>query len=927
MAHAWRSRVAWRIRWLSALNVLALYAVWGTMALVEDWSHHSVLPWIFLVSLASVIILPFCIIANLVGKHAASFSGMEKRAAMDGCLFSMPQRRVLIFASWVLAGAVPWFSVLAIHLPLIPGLALLSITTIPEGFACAAWLGAMVFYFTTWSLLFARVYPLRYTFTISEQSALGKIRKVFGFLKDVLIEAFQVIFCVLILIPPAVLPFIVGITGFGLKDSFLIGAGMALALTILAFFLASLGLSRGHAQSSPEATPTKAVRRRTRWRWVSSLTKRLLTNHPLVWLGLTRSWGKFGPLRALATRGADVDPGLRALPIMPSQVVASETILLLIRTLLIVIGGAVPGCFASCFVTEKLLFWKCWLAGLLLLSFLPLTVLATEIFIVSPGRWMIRIGLFAVVIGAFVTGVPLLDRFDDMRLGVMIFVFRVGFIQVLILIGLVVLMFRVLKPGATEEPAAAAPGLSLDDVATIGGRSSARIGFFGWLLRAMGVILCLLVVASFVERWCLDSQIAGAEREWRRRGWPPTPEELCRWRPTPPDNENAAIAFRRAAHFAYRVPLPGESSVPFTQGGSCAVTNITAADYLKIREPLLKNNQEALRLAAIASRLTKTRASPMDPTRWRSETQNFRPIQPLQEVLRSIAFAQMAAGSHEEALNAMNSLLASSWAYGPDPVPPWSTWYYVAIDRRMHDAGTMLSRDSLTSSELDRLRLMVASCDVDLGLEEALLGRIVWTRFQANEARRWVAVYWQPGPSSLVPQERHASIGWCAVSAFNQVSGRTQRFHLALLDAGFRVNEVLKQNPASWKEGLDHLDVTTFTDWPLYFSPNYLSYIHQHWGNARTRHAALLTAIAIERFRLRERRLPEKLEELVPAYLAQVPHDPEDDKPLRYRKLKRGYVVYGLGADGQDNGGLEENRYGASSGPDNKPDITVKIER
>jgi hypothetical protein len=65
------------------------------------------------------------------------------------------------------------------------------------------------------------------------------------------------------------------------------------------------------------------------------------------------------------------------------------------------------------------------------------------------------------------------------------------------------------------------------------------------------------------------------------------------------------------------------------------------------------------------------------------------------------------------------------------------------------------------------------------------------------------------------------------------------------------------------------------------------------------------TALAIERFRLACGKTPEKLEELVPLYLEQIPVDPFDGRPLRYRRTESGYLLYTILEDGQDNGGRE----------------------
>lgn len=64
-----------------------------------------------------------------------------------------------------------------------------------------------------------------------------------------------------------------------------------------------------------------------------------------------------------------------------------------------------------------------------------------------------------------------------------------------------------------------------------------------------------------------------------------------------------------------------------------------------------------------------------------------------------------------------------------------------------------------------------------------------------------------------------------------------------------------------------------------------------------------LAALAAERFRMAEGRLPSTLDELVPAYLPSVPVDPFDGKPLRLAKTDEGIVIYSVNEDELDDGG------------------------
>ena len=79
---------------------------------------------------------------------------------------------------------------------------------------------------------------------------------------------------------------------------------------------------------------------------------------------------------------------------------------------------------------------------------------------------------------------------------------------------------------------------------------------------------------------------------------------------------------------------------------------------------------------------------------------------------------------------------------------------------------------------------------------------------------------------------------------------------------------------------------------------------------------AARAGLAVERYRLATGELPARLDDLVPEYLDAVPADPIDGKPLRYKKLDKGYVVYSIGPDGTDDGGKKGEEIHAEPGCD-----------
>ena len=101
-------------------------------------------------------------------------------------------------------------------------------------------------------------------------------------------------------------------------------------------------------------------------------------------------------------------------------------------------------------------------------------------------------------------------------------------------------------------------------------------------------------------------------------------------------------------------------------------------------------------------------------------------------------------------------------------------------------------------------------------------------------------------------------------------------------------------------------------------------------------HTALLRAsriaVAVERYRLRNNKMPLQLEDLAPRYLSSVPQDPFTGRPMKFAKLggsflaRSGYVIYSVGPNGQDDGGVPQSQ-AISSDRSGWQDIAFVVER
>lgn len=84
--------------------------------------------------------------------------------------------------------------------------------------------------------------------------------------------------------------------------------------------------------------------------------------------------------------------------------------------------------------------------------------------------------------------------------------------------------------------------------------------------------------------------------------------------------------------------------------------------------------------------------------------------------------------------------------------------------------------------------------------------------------------------------------------------------------------------------------------------------------NSRAQNALLLAVLALRAFEQERGAYPQDLQELVPGYLSRVPADPFGAGALLYRRTGKGYLLYSIGPDRQDDGGRpidDSNRPGS----------------
>jgi hypothetical protein len=417
------------------------------------------------------------------------------------------------------------------------------------------------------------------------------------------------------------------------------------------------------------------------------------------------------------------------------------------------------------------------------------------------------------------------------------------------------------------------------------------------------VLLLLVVLAGLVGFFVLVHRDA-VERKLaalRAVGYPTSFAELAEYTKLPEGTPNAAEVYAHAfAAFVppadeANVPLLGQVDLPERGAPLPAATNKAVSDFLTANEECLLLLHEAgciedCRYDWDYADLLKPRGIP-------PYTDALKCCSMLLE-LRTIFCSPTAANGTALACIQDQFRLGDSLRREPGLLG-----YAMRIAVRaaaLHGLERALSVTMFADQQLTQLDQMLAASAATLDLKEALITErcLAIEKFRdlqrsgSPSLRRLLhtggILHWVPGirarglPDTLDWMEKYV-----------------QAVDLPLRERTARFRELEKE--------LDRLSLlhTVAQGWvPVFTGGDRLfeldPRIQVHFDLART-------ALAIERSRLPTDELPTSLEELVPRYLAQVPIDPFDGRPIRYQRRQTGYLLYSVGTDGQDNDGREQD--------------------
>ena len=466
-------------------------------------------------------------------------------------------------------------------------------------------------------------------------------------------------------------------------------------------------------------------------------------------------------------------------------------------------------------------------------------------------------------------------------------------------------------------------------------------------LKIVVLIFVGLIALYSIYRLSLSFGIQRRLDAIHHAGFPATCAELDKWYPQPPAGENAADVYKEAfAHYAMWTNEEARLSVPPHARGKGRVSSfsgfkrdllpVVGSAMLPLRaEPLpsemqklvaeyLSDNAESLRLLHQAASMKSCRY-PIDLTRGVNTLLPH--LNPLRQAARLLELEAIQYTEQQQRQPAVESVIASLDVSRSLNQEPTLISYLVHVSCQgitLDSLERILNGTTLTDAQLVKLAAAIEESENQQAFTRAFAGE----RCMHVDVLRGVRTGRTPRDGSPYMENGDAFWPRFLTAEYNATGllELDEREYLDIMERYVKATQLLPpENIRAFHavgEQVQHLTQWRFISRRLL--PVLGSAVNKPArSDAKIRDAQV--ALAVERYRLANGKLPNQLSDLVPSFLPSVPTDPFDGKPLRCKTLAKGYMVYSVGDDREDNGGVETNSKGISYVPGT--DITFTVER
>jgi hypothetical protein len=450
-------------------------------------------------------------------------------------------------------------------------------------------------------------------------------------------------------------------------------------------------------------------------------------------------------------------------------------------------------------------------------------------------------------------------------------------------------------------------------------------GSANWLKRialSIGLLIvlvvCVALAASYYFRWLglEDLRSAVAQADELDPGW--RWEDLEKKRMVVPDAENAALRVEVAHKLLPKDWLKNESSPDDEPGQTTLLEELRELeptvqldeDQAKSLRQKLKNVEPALTEARLLAGQRTGRSPALAPENALTGVES----QQNARALANLLWLDVALLAHDKqpdaALQSCRALLNAGRSVGDEPLI-LSHLVRIGCQRVAIDAIERTLAQGQASEEALAVTQHLLVDEVNQpNLLHALRGEraygdILMGWMEAGDPRGYGGASFRGmSISNLVMG------GWLTANRASRLTFMTEAVEIAKLPPNeqpdrFQVlDEKVKALPQDYR--------TVFVSLSM---PAVIK-MAESFRRSRADLRCAIATLAAERYRLAHGRWPETLQELVPNFIPELLLDPYDRKPLRFKRLDDGGLIYSVGPDRKDDGGKIDRKNYTAPGTD-----------
>lgn len=411
------------------------------------------------------------------------------------------------------------------------------------------------------------------------------------------------------------------------------------------------------------------------------------------------------------------------------------------------------------------------------------------------------------------------------------------------------------------------------------------------------IFIILLIMALVIGRWLLVHAVSTRVAAIRAAGYPASLDELDAWYEAPPFGENAAeqigVAQKYLISAPFDAPVPGQ-----TKDADFPPRNKPIPEEaLQASRAFLESNADALAIARDALASGKARW-PIDLTVGVNvDLPHLAQVRNMARIFALDATVEASTGNIDKAVEAITNALRLSHTLDNEPI-------LISQFVRIACAGIgreriewLLNNSALTEPQLAALQDEFGALESSEPFLRGLAGELCMS---SSAMQSLVYPGGQGGGVGSLPGLLYSATG---------IMDAELCFYL---DASMLMTKALElpldEQPAAAERIRAQVDnIPPYCVHAAVLMPALGRSFDSHLRSC-TEARLVRTALAVERYRLAKGALPESLEVLVPEFLESVPRDLFGEGPVKYRKTDTGYMIYSVGEDREDDGGLEFTR-------------------